>query len=547
MGQIRMRSRGIVVGAVLGSAVVAGGWLVQRGLAGSAHEYAGARLFDEVLAHIQHDYVDSLPDSLLYRRAVDGLLAQLDDPNSVYLGEDRLARLNERTSGNYVGLGLRFDVRNGWVTVIAPIQGSPAERAGVTTGDRIVEIDGVSTRGLTSDEASNAMRGEPGTEAQLVVERAVDGRTLRFSLPREAIHVGTVQRAAVLPESVGFVDVNVFGDSTAKELSLAVDSLVKRGITSLVVDFRRNPGGLLPQGIAVADLFLDDGRKIMEMRGRAPETSASYVDKAPQRWPKLPVVVLVNEGTASASEIVAGALQDHDRGVIVGRTTFGKGSAQSLYPLPEGGALKLTTARWYTPLGRAIGRPFGAETPQEEENALESARPERREEFRTPSGRIVYGGGGIRPDVIVGDTVMPPAELAFWQGLGTQLPLFRDALTDLALDLRASGTVTRPDFTITPAMRTALWARMQRRGVDVPRGVYDAASPLVDRLLVQDIARYVFGGEVAVRRLAEQDRTIQAALSLLRGANTPAELLKAAERQAEADARRADVARAATR
>ncbi|HEU4629548.1 MAG TPA: S41 family peptidase [Gemmatimonadaceae bacterium] len=543
-----MRSRAIVVGAVLGAAVVAGGWLVQRGLAGSAHEYAGARLFEEVLAHVSRDYVDSLPDSLLYRRAVDGLLAQLDDPNSVYLDEERLARLNERTSGNYVGLGLRFDVRNGWITVIAPLQGSPAERAGVTTGDRIVEIDGTSTRGMTPDEASNAMRGEPGTTAQLVVERAVDGQRVRFSLPREPIHVGTVQRASVLPGGVGFVDVNVFGDSTAKELELAVDSLVRRGITGLVVDFRRNPGGLLPQGIAVADLFLDDGRKIMEMRGRGPETSATYVDHAAQRWPKLPVVVLVNEGTASASEIVAGALQDHDRAVILGRSTFGKGSAQSVYPLPEGGALKLTTARWYTPLGRAIGRPFGAETPQEDENALESARPpEHREEFRTPSGRIVYGGGGIRPDVIVGDTVLPPAELHFQQELGTQLPLFRDALTDYALDLRASGTVERPDFSITPAMRDALWARMRRRGIDVPREVYDAARPLVDRLLVQDIARYVFGGEVAVRRLAEQDRAIQAALRLLRGARTPAELLKAAERQAEADARRADVARAASR
>ena len=536
-----------MVGAILGTAVVAGGWLVQRGLSGSAHEYAGARLFDEVLAHIQHDYVDSLPDSLLYRRAVDGLLAELDDPNSVFLGDDRLARLNERTSGNYVGLGLRFDVRNGWITIIAPIQGSPAERAGLTTGDRIVEIDGESTRGLTADEASNAMRGEPGTKAQLVVERAVDGRSLRFTLPREAIHVGTVQRAAVLPGNVGFVDVNVFGDSTAGELERAVDSLVRRGATSLVMDLRRNPGGLLPQGIAVADLFLDDGRKIMDMRGRAPETSASYVDQAPQRWPDLPLVVLVNEGTASASEIVAGALQDHDRAVIVGRTTFGKGSAQSLYPLPEGGALKLTTARWYTPLGRAIGRPFGAETPREDESALESARPERREEFRTPSGRIVFGGGGIRPDVVVGDTVLPPAELAFQQALGTQLPLFRDALTDYALDLRASGTVRRPDFTITPAMRDALWARMQRRGVDVPRAVYDSATPLVDRQLVQDIARYVFGGEVAVRRQAEQDRSIQAALHLLQGVKTPAELLKAAERQADADARRASVARAATR
>ena len=540
-----MRSRAIVVGAVLGAAVVSGDWMVRQGLAGAARESASARLFDQVLERVTANYVDSLSQSELYRRAVDGLLDELDDPHSLYLSEARLARLNEQTSGSYVGLGLRFDARDGWLTVIAPLQGSPAERAGIGTGDRILEIDGQSTRGLTPDEASNMLRGRPGTTARLVVERAVDGQTLRLSLPRLAIHVGTVRRSTVLSDSIGYVDLNVFGDSSAAEIARSVDSLRARGITGLVVDLRRNPGGLLPQGVAVADLFLDQGVKILDMRGRTPESNVEYRDGAPQRWDGLPVVVLVNDGTASAAEIVAGALQDHDRALIVGRATFGKGSAQSLFPLEGGGALKLTTARWYTPLGRAIGRPFGAEVPDEEEEELESAR--RREEFKTASGRVIYGGGGITPDVAVGDTVQPPAELAFQQALGDRANAFRDAITDYALELRGSSLVPSPDFVVTPAMRQQLWERARSRGIELDRAVFDAAAPLVTRMMTVDIARYAFGGDVAVRRQAEQDRAIQAALSLLRGVRTPQELLAAGDRRAQDEARRADLARVAPR
>jgi carboxyl-terminal processing protease len=540
-----MRSRAIVVGAVLGAAVVSGDWMVRQGLAGAARESASARLFDQVLERVTANYVDSLPQSELYRRAVDGLLDELGDPHSLYLSEARLARLNEQTSGSYVGLGLRFDARDGWLTVIAPLQGSPAERAGVSTGDRILEIDGQSTRGLTPDEASNMLRGRPGTTARLVVERAADGQVLRLSLPRLAIHVGTVRRSTVLSDSVGYVDLNVFGDSSAAEIARSVDSLRARGITSLVFDLRRNPGGLLPQGVAVADLFLDEGVKILDMRGRTPESNVEYRDRAPQRWGGLPVVVLVDDGTASAAEIVAGALQDHDRALIVGRATFGKGSAQSLFPLEGGGALKLTTARWYTPLGRAIGRPFGAEVPAEEEEELESAR--RREEFKTASGRVVYGGGGITPDVAVGDTVQPPAELAFQQALGDRANAFRDAVTDYALELRGSPLVRSPDFVVTPAMRQQLWERVRSRGIELDRAVFDAAAPLVTRMMTVDIARFAFGGDVAVRRQAEQDRGIQAALSLLRGVRTPQQLLAAGDRRAQDEARRADLARVAPR
>lgn len=524
-----MRSRAIVVGAVCGAAVVTGGWFVQRGLVGSESSYAGVRLFDQVRKHIVENYVEAVSDSALYQRAVTGLLDELHDPNSVYLSSERLAKLNERTSGLYVGLGVRFDVRDGWITVIAAHRSSPAERAGLSTGDRILEIDGVSTHDMTPDEAARALRGKPGTTAQLLVQRGVDGQQLKLPVARHEVHVQAVSRVAILDGGVGYVDVNVFGDSTVTELARVVDSLRAQKVRGLVMDLRRNPGGLLQQGVEVADLFLDAGQRIVDVRGRTAEVSAVFDDKLPQRWGGMPVVVLVDDGTASAAEIVAGALQDHDRAIIVGRTTFGKGSAQSLFPLAGGGALKLTTARWYTPAGRAIGRPFGAQVEQEGELPLESAAPgESREEFRTDGGRIIFGGGGITPDLVVGDTLLPPAELALGRALGNRVTAFRDAVTDYALELRGSQVVQSRDFVVTPAMRDALYRRLRARGVDVPRDVYEGAMPLVDRLLAQDVVRFVFNPEASVHRSLQWDRALQTAVGLLRGVSTPDELLERA-------------------
>lgn len=540
-----MRSRAIVVGAICGAAVVTGGWFVQRGLVGSENSYAGVRLFDQVRQHIVENYVEAVSDSALYRRAVTGLLDELQDPNSVYLSGDRLAKLNERTSGLYVGLGVRFDVRDGWITVIAAHRSSPAERAGLTTGDRILEIDGVSTHDMTPDEAARALRGKPGTTAHLLIQRGVDGQQVKLSVARREVHVQAVSRVAILDGGVGYVDVNVFGDSTAAELARTVDSLRTLKVRGLVMDLRRNPGGLLQQGVEVADLFLNEGQRIVDVRGRTPEASAVFEDQLPQRWSSMPVVVLVDDGTASAAEIVAGALQDHDRAVIVGRTTFGKGSAQSLFPLVGGGALKLTTARWYTPAGRAIGRPFGAQVDVEGEQPLESAAPrDTREQFRTDGGRILFGGGGITPDLVVGDTLLPPAELALGRALGNQVTTFRDVITNHALELRGDRSVQSRDFAVTGAMRDAVYAKLLARGVDVPREVFDGAAPLVDRLLAQDVVRYVFDPEASVRRSLQWDRALQTAVGLLRGVTTPAELLERAAGGAPviAAARRAAVA-----
>jgi carboxyl-terminal processing protease len=289
-------------------------------------------------------------------------------------------------------------------------------------------------------------------------------------------------------------------------------------MTSLILDLRGNLGGLLAQGVGVADLFLDAGKTIVRIRGRIPEANATFADETPQRWPSLPLVVLVDEGSASASEIVAGALQDHDRALLVGRTTFGKGSAQSLYPIASGGALKLTTARWFTPSGRSIDR-------QAQARASADERREAVARFRTAGGRQVEGGGGIAPDVVVGDTVQSPEELALAGALGKRVPEFRDALTAFALALKASDPPASPGFTVDAAMRDGLWRVMQARGLTFDRAIYDAAAPIVNRLIAREVTRFTFGAAAEARRSIADDEAVQTAERLLAGATSQREVL----------------------
>src|SRR5688572_3801583 len=511
---------GIVAGTIL-IALVTGGALMHRGArTGTFTVFEGTRLFESVFRHIQNDYVDQVTDSVLYAKSVDGMLFELNDPYSAFLPPERFARLHETTSGNYAGLGIEVDLRDGWLIVVAPIAGGPAERAGVQPGDRIVEIMGKPTRGWTNEEASRVLRGKAGTPVKLTVERPGVDFPIKLTLSRTMIHQSAVRRSSMLTDGVGYVDLKAFSDSTAQELSRAISGLLAKGMKTLILDLRTNPGGLLTQGVRVSDLFLNPGQKIVSMRGRLPEANREYADTIPQRWPKLPLIVLVDGRSASAAEIVAGALQDHDRAVIVGTPTYGKGSAQSVVSFGAAGGLRLTTARWFTPVGRSIARPL----PDEDEDPV----PVKRERFRTVGGRIVYGGGGITPDVIAGDTVTPLSELNFMRALGASARQFRDAVTDYARYLRGRGSIASPDFEVTPAMREEIWRRMVARGVDIPRSVFDEAEDLVSRYIAFDIARYVFGGEVEFRRRAAMDRPLQRALDLARGAHTEQDLLRRA-------------------
>ncbi|MFL5606018.1 MAG: S41 family peptidase [Gemmatimonadaceae bacterium] len=521
-----MRSRGVVAAAVLSSALVSGGWLMERGGRSGPRDVASqAHLFDEVLQHVRRDYVDTIPDSTLYRRAAAGVISELHDPHSVFLDPKRLSRLEESTSGHYAGVGIQMDVRDSGITVIGTLPGTPAERAGITTGDRIVEIDGKSTHGLTSDEALKALRGSAGSLVRVAVERPGVSARLPFSLTRAVIEVNPVSHALMARDGVGYVDLTVFSTTAATDLSHAIDSLRAAGARSLVLDLRGDPGGLLDQGVGVADLFLDAGQRIVSTRGRTSDENRAFADKAPQRFADMPLVVLTDSGTASASEIVAGALQDHDRALLVGTATYGKGSAQRVFRI-ENGAVKLTTALWYTPSGRSINRPRASASDDDGDSAPspDSAAP--RPKFRTDAGRTVLGGGGIVPDVEVAGSAATKADKALQAALGAKVPQFRNTLVDYALTLKTSGSITSPDFVVTPAMRDELYQRLQARGVVVPRAVYDSAAPLVSRALGTQVTRFVFGQRAEFARGLRQDPTLAKALELLQGVDTPRALLE---------------------
>jgi carboxyl-terminal processing protease len=523
------RARTVIVAGTLLGSLVTGGWLLQRGArTGTFTAFEGAQLFESVFQRVQNDYVDNVGDSTLYRKSVDGMLFELNDPYSTFLPPDRFARLNETTSGNYAGLGLEVDLRDGWLIVVAPVAGGPAERAGIQPGDRIIDIAGKQTKGWTIEEAAKVLRGKPGTFVTLRLERPGISTPIDLRLPRMTIHQSAVRRASMLNDGVGYIDLKAFSDSTAQELNGAITNLLARGMKTLVLDMRTNPGGLLTQGVRVSDLFLDPGQKIVSMRGRVPDANREYADTAQQRWPQLPLLVLVDGRSASAAEIVAGALQDHDRAVIIGTPTYGKGSAQSVISFAPEGGLKITTARWFTPVGRSITRRLPSD--DEPDDQL----PAGREIFRTDGGRTVYGGGGITPDVIAGDSTTPAVEGIFIRALGANAGHFRDAVTDYALFLKGTRRITTPDFVVTPAMREEVWKRMKERGIDIPRTAYDGAEPLVSRMIGFDIARYAFGSDAEFRRRAAIDKPLQKALDLARGAKSERDLLRKATAAAPA-------------
>jgi carboxyl-terminal processing protease len=535
-----MKQRWGVIGLVAVISFLSGGWLLQRGVASDGNVYQQARLFDDVLGHVSTYYVDSIGETDLYQKATRGMLEQLKDPYSVLLTGDDYKALTEQTSGNYAGLGIQIDVRDGWITVVAPLPETPAERAGIETGDQIIEVDGKSTEGWKNDQAVKALRGDPGSIVGITIRRAGITDPIKYRLTRAQIHMRSVPPGTMFDTGVGYISLNPVSETSAEELRQEILAMKSKGMKSLILDLRGNPGGLLDQGVKVADLFLDNRQEIVSTRGRARGSTKQFYDEAKQTWPALPIIVLVNDGTASAAEIIAGALQDHDRAVVVGSPTFGKGLVQTLFPLGEGVALKLTTARWFTPSGRTIQRIAKDEEDQANQAAMavvqdtvlnapdkentDSALKER-PIFHTDAGRVVRGGGGIVPDIVVRPDTLSASEREFAKALGNGFPQYKDALTTIALDAKRSHGVRSESFKVTPEMRQEVYTRLRAHNLDISQSVFNGAGALIDEQLGYEIARYVFGRPAEFRRRAGNDTQMQTAMGLLRKAQTPKDLL----------------------
>ena len=310
------------------------------------------RSFSDVFARIKADYVETVEDKVLLENAIRGMLTGLD-PHSAYLDQEQFKELQVGTSGEFGGLGIEVGMEDGFVKVIAPIDDTPAQRAGVQPGDLIIRLDETPVKGMILNDAVKQMRGKPGTDITLTIVREGEPAPLKITITRDVIKVQSVKQR-VLEPGFGYVRISQFQATTADNLAQAVDALKKEGkLRGLVLDLRNNPGGVLNGAVAVSDAFLDKGL-IVYTEGRIADSRLRFNATPDDVIGRAPMVVLVNQGSASASEIVAGALQDHKRAIVVGNRTFGKGSVQTIVPLNNGTAVKLTTARYYTPNGRSI-------------------------------------------------------------------------------------------------------------------------------------------------------------------------------------------------
>jgi len=513
-----MDRRWTVPAALAAVVCLTGGWFLQGRLSPSGNVYEQARLFESVMAHVRDYYVDSLPEAELYLRASDGLLARLNDPYAALLRGRDWEKHVERTTGDYAGIGLLVDARNGWVTVVSPMQDSPADRAGIRTGDVLFEVDGESAADWTLERAVQAMRGKLGTTIDLAIRREGTPEPMRYQLVRERIHQRAVPTGVLMPGGIGYLSMTMVRENASEELEAEVERLTREGMRSLVLDLRSNPGGLRDEAVESADLFLDPRQEILVSRGRAPGDNHHWVDRRLQRWAKLPIVVLVNGGSASAAEIIAGALQDHDRALLVGDTTYGKGIVQTVFPLGPELALRMTTARWYTPSGRSIQ---GAVL----DSAMGMKHGAQQISYHSTGGRPLSGWGGIVPDVVLGPDTLTSGESLFAQALGSQIPVFRDVLTAYALDLRRGGTIKSRAFQVTPDMLAEVHQRLRQRGIAIPDSVFSGGEQVVGSQLGYEIARYVFGPVAERERRVGEDVQIREAVTLLRGTTSPQALL----------------------
>jgi carboxyl-terminal processing protease len=370
------------------------------------------QLINSVAWSIDSKYVEEVDLKELVHSGIIGMLDILD-PFSVLKDKQAYEQLMEVTHGKYEGLGMAIAVRNDIITVISPIEGTPAYRKGVRAGDKIAEIDGQSTRGMSTEEAAKLMRGPAGTKVVLTIQREGLMESLEYELERAVIQLKNVPYYGVIEDDIGYIRLSRFSEDSSKELRDALKKLGEENIQGLILDLRSNGGGLLSQAVETANLFLEKDKLMVYTQGKKKERMREYFSRGPTLYSQAPLAVLVDEGTASASEIVAGAIQDWDRGVIIGETTFGKGLVQQVFEMPNETYLKLTIAKYYIPSGRCIQRPERAKKHPSltDETEGDSLKENEKEVFYTTGGRKVYGGGGIVPDVICENERLEPIEI----------------------------------------------------------------------------------------------------------------------------------------
>jgi carboxyl-terminal processing protease len=501
--------------------VVAGSAGIIGALVASARQQnQGERLFSDVLSVISSRFVDPINRSELLNKAAVGLLDQLNDPYAHLYPPSEQDEFRQIHQGNYGGVGMTIEDRDGVHTVVRVFHDTPAERAGFQEGDRIRSVNGEVVRGWPLEQVTGRIKGEPGSRVTLEYVRG-SAPPAKSTMTRAIVRIPAVPYTVKI-DDVGYIPLVQFGETSSDEVTAALTSLKQQGARSFVLDLRGNGGGLLDEAVEISDLFLPSGDTVVVQRER--RESMTYVARDAADQGTAPIVVLVDQGSASASEIVAGALQDHDRALILGDSTYGKGVVQTVYQVGGNNILKLTTGEWLTPAGRSIHRKR-ARVDGRWSVVVDSAALRRT--YRSDAGRQLTGSGGITPDLRMTNDTLTTPEQKFVEAIRAQSSDFYLAYTGLAAELKAQ---VKPGFTIQPQWLDELFARMQTRGIKATRAQYDAARGYVSDLLAFRIARNAFGDGEAKRLFVAKDRQLYEAVRLLRSHATQRELIAASTR-----------------
>ncbi len=479
--------------------------------------------YSEVLSLTSRYYVDNVDTPKLTESAIKGMLEELD-PHSVYISSDQLKRVNEEFQGSFEGIGVEFDIVNDTLTVVSPITGGPSEKLGVLAGDKIVKIDGQPCIKISREDVPKKLRGQKGTKVVITVVRGGMKEPLEFDITRDKIPLYSVDASFMLDNETGYVKVSRFAATTYDEFSQALNKLKGQGMKMVILDLRSNPGGYLDQAFKMASEFIPGGKKIVYTKSRIKEFEEVYNSTGGPSQ-NIPLIVLVNEGSASASEIVSGAVQDWDRGLIVGETTFGKGLVQRQFDLSDGSALRVTTARYYTPSGRLIQKPYigGKYKDGMRIDTLEGDNIQHNREgdtsrpvFKTFGGRTVYGGGGITPDYFVKLDTLTNYTVQL-----RRLNLIYESAEKWMKDNRKSVEskytnyiAFRDGFTVSDGMLDELISMAKSRGVEFNSYGFEKDKPFLMTAIKAQIARDIWGNEGFYAVFMNSDDQVTKALSL---------------------------------
>jgi carboxyl-terminal processing protease len=531
----------------------------------SPDTYSLLRVFNKILKDLEDNYVTSISADSLIVGAIDGMIDVLNDPHTDYLNKAEYSALLESTKGEFSGIGATIGRRNEQITIISPLEGNPAYRSGLLPGDVILSVDGVSTEGKSVDVVVKEIRGEAGTQVVLTIQRAAIDEAFDVEITRAIIRLDAVPYFGMVGEDIGYVYLRNFSVSADVELRKALDSLFAMGAKKLIFDLRLNSGGLLNEGLTVSELFLPRGKEIVATRGRN-ERERVFTSQKTYSYVDFPMVTLVDGGSASASEIVAGALQDWERSLIIGTNTFGKGSVQNIRAFEDSTALKLTTARWYTPSGRSIDKPVDWDgldgrvtvelqrtvdrlkaelkrikkeaTTDGERNVIEkvenevydiedniyqvridSSRLEEEREFTTlgPLKRTVYGEGGITPDVVI-----EPKRVS---KLETEV-VTKGLSFDFVVKYTAKHKNIDKSFHVDDAIMKEFVVYLYEQGLEFSEDEFNEVKPELRDRLQQELFTNLWGIKEGYRVRIASDPLVQKAAELLKEVTVPQDLFR---------------------